>query len=302
VNKKAAGKTGKAVKAGGCPPLTEEEEYSLWLAKEEAKEAKHKKLSPIEIKRREKEKAALLEGLARKRAARKAGMRAEGVPSPQYDKLAKLGFNPDEKGRVWCGTPKSGHQGFIPCSSVFFVPRQGNLVPIFLNQSVDELNRVSRFRTSQPKKHTPKAPSLWDAENGRPSLDFLIVDSIHKNPEEEWGRDELARIVADAIARLDPAPVQRIISSIEALTEKSAKKSKPDKQGKRRVAVLESFQSLCWELRHPPTKEQLRNRAGLKVEGVKKGTWKNMDDRQFTREFINPLGLHWLPEADKNRR
>lgn len=42
VSKKAGGKTGKAVKVGGCPPLTEEAEYRSWDAKEKAKEARAK--------------------------------------------------------------------------------------------------------------------------------------------------------------------------------------------------------------------------------------------------------------------
>jgi hypothetical protein len=54
---------------------------------------------------------------------------------------------------------------------------------------------------------------------------------------------------------------------------------------KRRIAALADDESL--RIKGNP----------LFVAGGIAGTMKEMDKKQFTREFINPLGLDWLPRS-----
>lgn len=256
----------------------------------------------------------------------------------QYTALAAMGFTADKEGMVWCGSPKKSNG---PCTAVCFYPMTlelkgkktvTQLHPKVLSRSIADTNRFLYFKRLLPKKHSPNAPRLWDTEErfideegresvrkleptvqwpfpGRPSHDFLVVESVKRvteagdqHQELDALKEYLADIVTASIVALDPAAIVRLGKCVEALKEMQKNKIEAEKASQRRIAVMDAFQNLCLELRHPPTKQQLRESAGLQVEGGKPGTKKEMDDKQFTREFINPLGLHWLPEADHNRR
>ena len=255
----------------------------------------------------------------------------------QYTALAAMGFTPDAEGMVWCGRAKNIDG---PCTTVCFYPMtrevKGKKVlqlhPTITSRAIADINRLLYFKLLQPKKHSANAPRLWDTEErfidgegcesmrkleptaqwpflGRPSHDFLVVESVKgaadagdSHKELAALKEYLADIVTASIVTLDPSPIVRLGKCVEALKELQNSKVEEEKASQRRNAVMGAFRVLCLELRHPPTKQLLREKAGLKVEGGRSGTKKEMDDKQFTREFIKPLGLHWLPEADHNRR
>ena len=255
----------------------------------------------------------------------------------QYATLAAMGFTPDANGWVLCGKAQKTDG---PCTTVCFYPMtfevKGKKVlqlhPTVTSRAITDTNRLHYFKLLQPKKYSPNAPRLWDTEerfidgegresvrkleptaqwpfHGRPSQDFLVVESIKGvadtgDPHQELAtlKEYLADIVTASIVTLDPSPIVRLGKCVEALKELQDNKIEAEKTSQRRNAVMNAFRVLCLELRHPPTKQQLREKAGLKVEGGRPGSKKEMDDKQFTREFINALGLHWLPEADHNRR
>lgn len=268
-------------------------------------------------------------------------MKKKPILELQYAALAAIGFTADAKGRVWCGSPKKTDGPCTTvCFSPENRRMRGKkavtqLYPMVSSRAIADTNRLLYFKLLQPKKHSPNAPRLWDSEehcldehgkvsirpieptqqwpfHGRPSHDFMMVEDIFvrlKNrpitrdsrEQVEWTKQDFADMIEFAICNLDPSPIIRLEKCVEVLKKMEDARPELEKQSLRRNAVMEALQALCTECRVPPTKQALRDKAGLKVEGGRLGTKKEMDDKQFTREFINPLGLHWLPEAYSKR-
>lgn len=266
----------------------------------------------------------------------------------QYTALAAMGFTADKEGMVWCGSPKKRNG---PCTTVCFYPMTlklkgkktvTQLHPKVLSRSIADTNRLLYFKLLQPKKHSPNAPRLWDTEErfideegresvrkleptvpwpfpGRPSHDFLVVESVKRfteagdqHQELDALKEYLADIVTTSIVALDPAAIVRLGKCVEALKTLENAQPEAERAAQRRKIVMSALQALAMEFRVPPTKQELRFRAdklsaGMENDplGAKKATNSGrlgMDDKQFTRDLLNPLGLHWLPEASHNRR
>jgi hypothetical protein len=287
----------------------------------------------------------------------------------QYAALADMGFLPDTEGRVWCGPfkhklrKKEKHKDVkSPCTTICFYPigsKNVRLLGVAISsRNIQDINRLAYFKNVlQAKKHTAKAPSLWETKeihidtkgekricsitptaawpfDGRPCHEFLVAESI-KSASETGGTNGLANLTAylgdmatASIVALDPSWLMKLAKCVEVLKKQEASKPEMEKASMRRVVVMKALEALCFEFKVPPTKQELRFRSDKISAGMKctcpKGRKRpkackccvdplgakaarnngalGMDDKQFTRELINPLGLYWLPEASHNRR
>jgi len=236
-----------------------------------------------------------------------------------YARLAALGFLPDETCSVVCpehlhsfSDGKTGwrNKGMkpaqgdpdrkpYPTTTVSFSPSaRGKLVPTFTFKNIEAINAIDHLRRIQPKKHSRKSPSLWDQPNNRPAWEYLLADNARTliatgetGEEMEQARARLAEICIRSIADLDPSPLVKLARCVEALKEMTTEKIEAARQSERRNKVMETFQMLCIKMQCPPSKGYLRECVGLKNYG------NEFDEKQFTRELLNPLGLHWLPKV-----
>jgi hypothetical protein len=210
------------------------------------------------------------------------------------------------------------------------------------SRSIEDTNRLLYFKALQPKKHSPTAPRLWDTKevhinqdgkeeiriitptaawpfHGRPSHEFLVIESIKATADSGDIHHELAGLkahladlVTASIVALDPSGLVKLAKCVEALKALEHAQPEAERASQRRKIVMSALQALAIEFRVPPTKQELRFRAdkisaGMENDplGAKKPTNSGrlgMDDKQFTRDLLNPLGLHWLPEASHDRR
>jgi len=227
-----------------------------------------------------------------------------------------------------------------PCTHICFHPSGGKGVRPFgvtiTSSDLKNINRLAYVKTRLvAKRASSKTPSIWHTTEthinkdgrrvtreippssqwpfgGRPCHEFLLAESVRINPEAADLRDHLAEMTAFAITALDSTTFTRLAKSVEVLKRLEEAQVEEETASRRRSIVMTALQALALEFQVPPTKQELRFRADKISAGMKgdplgakvprHGGKKGMDDKQFTRELINPLGLHWLPEADHNRR
>ena len=165
------------------------------------------------------------------------------------------------------------------------------LNPTFTYPNKDWIEGIRKVKTIGPKK-TSSVHWLKAIGDEEPSDELrLALQALEFDRRAELG-DLCQRALTDS----DPEAFQRLERLWQAA---SILREKPTKDQLERITrarrFINCFERLCIEQGFPPTKRELREACMFMVDDPKPSKKREMDDKQFTREFINKYGLYWLP-------
>jgi hypothetical protein len=175
---------------------------------------------------------------------------------------------------------------------VSFEPMQnGKLNPTFTYPNKDWIEGIRKVKTKRPKKTPSK---LWLKALGEDEpCDELRLALLAL---EFDCRAELGDLCQRALTDSDPQAFQRLERFWQVASILRGKLTKDQrKRVKRARRFIECFERLCLKNGFPPTKRALREACMFKVDDPNPAKVRVMDDKQFTREFLNNYGLYWLP-------
>jgi hypothetical protein len=192
---------------------------------------------------------------------------------------------------------------------VSFEPLQNDkLNPTFTYPNKDWIEGIRKVKTIGPKK-TPAVfwlKALAEEENRKAIKKPLPVSIPDDEPNDELRlalqalefdrRDELGDLCQRALRDSDSQAFQRLERLWQVASILHGKLTKDQrKRVKRARRFIECFERLCLKKGFPPAKRELREACRFKVDDPNPAKVRVMDDKQFTREFLNKYGLYWLP-------
>jgi hypothetical protein len=229
---------------------------------------------------------------------------------------------------VLCGPEFPSKDKPLPIQVSFEPMQNGKLNPTFTYPNKDWIDAIRKAKTLGPKKDqsklwvksvVEKEPSdgfrlaMWAKEYGEAPAcldnDVYCYDSFNEilnkekpvpKPQKSELSDRVCRklglLCIDALHNSDPAAFNKFEQFLQAVSIIRGKSTKEQAERVSRARrFIECFERLCIKRGVPPTKQELRKACNFKVPDPNPTKRREMDEKQFTREFLNTYGLYWLP-------
>jgi hypothetical protein len=295
-------------------------------------EEKHLRMSAAKRKRKETERAALLENFKSKSSGADKRTKYPKLKK-QYGVLLEHG-RCDEKGVVHF---PAEHIVDGPCTWVAFTPSGDKFLAVITYRSMKSLS--ARDQLIRQKKN--KALRLWDKEQsitrvdkrgrkivstekipanvawpfeGRPSLEYMVMESLHmvaKAIAEAITKQDNQRLMAakeefeilqqyvsewmtHAIAEGDELMIDRLNAAADAVNAVARNCPELEFNTSRREITIGGFISFCTRNQRPPTRHELFIKASELSKKLKGDPLKTMNQSQFVRDLLPVCGLLWL--------